>query len=360
MTSRRSHGIGDIADRFETVILRLDTNQGLTGWGEATPWAPFAGTPEASFAALSNYLHDALACWSPGQTARAMTHANHALAGHWDAKAALETALLDLDGQAMGKPLWSLLGGTASRPIDLSISIANPDWDADIALMDRAYGAGLRLFKFKGGFADHAFDVMRIEAARARFADARLRLDYNQGLSRDAALDAVPRLDGLGLDFIEQPVAARDWATMAELAGRIKTPLLADESVFDALDLDLAIERRIAQGVSVKIAKAGGPRAGLNLIRRARAAGWDVYGGDMFETGISHLAGLHMLTAAGGCALGCEYYHANWHLVRDVLDPPFQETAGRVRAPDGPGLGQRIDAGIIAAQAIDQAEFRPS
>jgi len=284
--------------------------------------------------------------------------ADRALAGHPDAKAALETALLDLDGQVAGQPIWHLLGGHKPVPVDLSMSIANPDWAQDIDLMDRAYEAGLRLFKFKGGFADHAFDVMRVKAARDRFPQARLRLDYNQGLSSETALRDVPKLDDLGLDFIEQPVTARDWQTMADLTARLKTPLLADESVFDPLDLDLGISRRIACGASIKIAKSGGPGRGLAMIKQARAADWSVYGGDMFETGISHLAGLHMITAAGGVDLGCEFYHANWHVNRDVLAEPFPGTGKTLTAPSAPGLGLPVDEGYIRHTATDHQALK--
>lgn len=352
----RAHGIGEIRDAVETVILRLEAD-GVVGWGEAAPWAPFAGTPEASFAALARYLAPAVRGWRPGGTGAAMAAADRLLAGHPDAKAALETAFLDLDGRLTGRPMWAVLGGTDRVPVDLSISIADPDWARDEALVARAHGAGVRLFKLKAGFADHPFDVRRIEAIRAAFPEARLRLDYNQGLDRARALRDVPALDNIGLDFIEQPVAARDWATMADLRARLRTPLLADESVFDRLDLELGIARRIAGGLSVKIAKAGGPARGLALARAAEAAGWRVYGGDMFETGISHLAGLHMLTALGGCAWGCEFYHANWHLERDVLATRFAEKNGTVTAPEGPGLGQEVDEAYIRSVASAVAEI---
>ena len=349
----RAHGIGEISDAFETVFLRLEAEDGSVGWGEAAPWAPFAGTAEASLAALDRYLRPAMIGADPAEIDAIMTHGDHLLAGHPDAKAALETALLDLLGQIRGKPIWALLGQKQRAAVPLSISIADPVWERDLDLIARVHAAGLRILKFKAGFAAPEFDHMRIDAVRARWPDMRLRVDYNQGLTPDAAMDQVPALDDLGLDFIEQPVRALEWEAMSALTARIRTPILADESVFNAHDLRLGHRDQIADAVSIKIFKSGGPRRAHRLAAKAQALGWRVYGGDMFETGIAHLAGLHMIAASEGFEWGCEFYHANWHLDHDVLAAPFPEQDGSVIVPNRPGLGVPVDEDRIRRSAMD-------
>ena len=352
--SVRAHGIGSISGDIEVVLLRLEDSAGHVGWGEAAPWAPFAGTPEAGFAALDRYLSPiALA---GGDRPQMVDQANHALAGHSDAKAAFETALLDLEGQILGKPIWALLGQKTRETVPLSISIADPDWSRDLDLISRATDAGIKTFKFKAGFDTHAFDLMRIEQTRDRFGDGlNLRLDYNQGLTPDQAMERVSDLDTLGLDFIEQPVRAKEWEAMATFQMASATPLLADESVFDGFDLVRAVRDEIANAVSIKIMKAGGPAQGHALGRNASNLGWRTYGGDMFETGIAHLAGLHMIAASDDFAWGCEFYHANWHLKRDLLAERFPEENGAVVVPDMPGLGVAVDEDRIRQTATNHA-----
>ena len=166
VTAPRGHGIGTVQTASDHVFLRLTSESGLQGWGEGSPWVVFTGTAEANFAALDRHLRPLVVGRDPRRISEIMADADRALVGHPEAKAALETALLDLVGQAAGLPVAELLGGRCRDTIPLSFSVANPDFDADHALVGGLYGAGIRLFKLKTGFAGHAFDVMRLERDR--------------------------------------------------------------------------------------------------------------------------------------------------------------------------------------------------
>lgn len=348
----RAHGIGEVASSIDTVLLRLEAEDGTTGWGEAAPWAVFTGTAEQAFAALDRYLRPAVTGADPAELPKIMAEADRSLTGHPEAKAALETALLDLAGRQAGLPVWQLLGGRCRDTIPLSVSVADPDWDRDRAFVERMVESeGIRILKFKTGFSDHAFDLMRVEEVRTRWSDLHLRIDYNQGLEPIDALRRLRDFDKMGLDFIEQPVPSVQREAMAALTIALDTPVLADEAVFDVEDMMRAVPGRIADAVSVKIMKCGGLRNGLTLSRMAQAAGWGAYGGDMFETGIAHLAGTHMIAAAPGITLGCEFYHARHHLERDVLAAPFPDRNGQVHIPAAPGLGIEIDEDFVRASA---------
>lgn len=348
----RAHGIGEVAGAIDTVLLRLESEGGTVGWGEAAPWAVFTGTAEAAFAALDRYLRSHIIGADPARIPEIMGRADATLTGHPEAKAALETALLDLVGRRNGVPVWQLLGGKCRDTIPLSVSVADPDWHRDRGFVERMVeGEGIGILKFKTGFAEHGFDLMRVEEVRARWPHLRLRIDYNQGMAPQDALRRLRDFDTMGLDFIEQPVPARQREAMAELAAALDTPILADESVFTPEDMIRAVPARIADAVSVKIMKCGGPRTGLAIARMAEAAGWGGYGGDMFETGVAHLAGTHMIAAAPGIGLGCEFYHARHHLERDVLAAPFPDRRGEVHVPDGPGLGLDVDEDFVRRTA---------
>ncbi|MEM9059463.1 MAG: enolase C-terminal domain-like protein [Pseudomonadota bacterium] len=347
----RAHGIGEVAGSIDTVLLRVEAEDGHIGWGEAAPWAVFTGTAEAAVAALDRYLRPLVIGAEPSEIAGIMDRADRVLTGHPEAKAALETALLDLVGRQRGVPVWALLGGRCRDQIPLSVSVADPDWDRDRLFVERMVdGEGVRLLKLKTGFAEHRFDLMRAEEIRTRWPEVDLRIDYNQGLDPRDALRPLRDFDTMGLAFIEQPVAAKQWECMAEIKRALDTPLLADESVFSPEDMLRAAHGGIADAVSVKIMKCGGPRTGLVIARMAEAAGWGAYGGDMFETGIAHLAGTHMIAAAPSISLGCEYYHARHHLEFDTLSKPFPDTGGTVYVPEGPGLGIDVNEELVRAQ----------
>ena len=353
VSARRAHGIGEVAGTVDTVLLRLESESGHAGWGEAAPWAPFTGTAEAAFAALDRYLRPLSIGRDAAQMPQIMAEADRTLTGSPEAKAALETALLDLAAREAGVPVWQLLGGRCRTAIPLSASVANPDWDADLAFVERLVeDEGLRLLKLKTGFGEHSFDLMRAETIRTRWPEVDLRIDYNQGMAPGDALRRLRDFDGMGLGFIEQPVPARQWEAMAALTAALDTPVLADESVFSPEDMIRAVPAGIADGISIKIMKSGGLRNGLALARMAEAAGWQSYGGDMFETGVAHLAGMHMIAAAPGFALGCEFYHAGYHLSRDVLAAPFPYAEGTVVLPEGPGLGLPVDEAFVRHQAL--------
>ena len=341
--SRRDHGIGTVEGACEVVVLSLTSEGGHVGWGEASPWSVFTGSPEASFAALDRYIRPLVVGRSIGDRAAIMSDASRAVAHATEAKTALDSALLDLQGKALGAPVWALLGGRFRDRIPLSVSIADPDFDSDRRLLDRLVGDGVGIVKLKAGFKDHAFDLMRLEALAKDYPSLRVRVDFNQGLSIDEAPARVADIAAFKPDFIEQPVRFHQYAMMARLRDKIDVPLLADESVFGPEDMVRAVREGICDGVSIKIMKAGSLTRAQDVARTAAANGLSAYGGDMFEAGLAHLAGAHMIAATPEITLGCEFYQASYFLKEDILEAPFPVENGQVVVPSGPGLGINPD-----------------
>ncbi len=348
----RDHGSGTVAGAVEIVLLRLDTAGGLVGWGEASPWAVFTGTAEAAAAALDRYLRPLILGADPRNLAGVMAGADRTLVGHPEAKAAMETALLDLLGRMSGLPVYALLGGRCRETIPLSVSLADPDFAADLDLLARIRAEGVGIIKLKTGTKDHRFDLDRLERLRADHEDLDIRVDYNQGMAAHEALRRLRDVEAFRVSFIEQPVQGREREAMAALTAALNTPILADESVFDPEDAVRAVRDRVANLFSVKIMKSGGPRRGLAVAAIGAAAGIACYGGDMFESGIAHLAGSHMIAAAPNISLGCEFYQARWYLAQDVLAKPFPIDDGKVIVPETPGLGIEVDEAVVRAHAL--------
>ena len=356
VNSRRDHGIGTVADAIEIVVVRLIGESGTVGYGEASPWSVFTGTPEASFAALDRYLRPHVVGQKLGNFENTMALARRAVVHCTEAKAALEAAWLDLAGKTLGKPVWALLGEQCRSTIPLSVSLANPDFEQDKVLVQRLLDDQIGLVKLKTGFKDHAFDMMRLEYLQTHHPDLTVRIDYNQGLCVEDALKQVPEIDLLAPSFIEQPVTHYEYEAMAQLRDLTNAPLLADESVFGPHDMRRAIREEICDGVSVKIMKSGGMVQGMAVAELAAKADLPAYGGDMFESGLAHLAGIHMIACAPNISMGCEFYQATYYLNQDLMDGPFPIEDGRVVVPDCPGLGMNVDQSILKKYTVQTSE----
>ncbi|MGI9482065.1 MAG: enolase C-terminal domain-like protein [Hyphomicrobiales bacterium] len=356
VTSRRDHGSGTVAGNVDVVIVRLTSEGGHTGYGEASPWAVFTGTAEACFAALDRYMRPVVVGSEIGEIAGTMEKSRKCVVGAPEALTALETALLDLAGHSAEAPVWALLGGKCRDEIQLSVSLANPDFDEDLELVRRLQDDEVQLVKLKTGFKGHVFDVMRLETLRRDFPNLDIRVDYNQGLEPTSALRTLRDIEQFDVTFIEQPVAGEHFSAMADIRNALDTPLLADESVFSPTDMMRAVNENICDCVSVKVMKAGGLSRGKAISEIAAAAGLSAFGGDMFETGIAHLAGVHMIAASPNISLGCEFYQATYYLEQDLLAEPFPISAGKVQVPNGPGLGIGINEKALAEYAIRHAE----
>jgi muconate cycloisomerase len=337
---KRRHGVGDIEQAMPGVIVKLETDGGLTGWGEAAPWSVFTGTAEANALAIHAYLRPLLIGADPLRVQTLMRAADHAIVGHPEAKAAIEMALFDIAGQRLGVPVTTLLGGAVRDEVPLSVSIANPDFDADLDFARERAAEGVRLFKVKTGFASHAEDLRRLERLRAGLpADAELRVDYNQGLDPWDAIRKLRDVEAFRPTFIEQPVKREQRVAMAAITEALDTPIMADESVFNSVEALELVRLRLADIVSIKLMKSGGILRAREVAAIAEAAGIPAYGGTMFEGGIASAAGLQLVAATENISLGAEFYTSTYVMGVDLLATPLTIRDGRIAVPTAPGLG---------------------
>ncbi|WP_419896868.1 enolase C-terminal domain-like protein [Roseomonas sp. USHLN139] len=339
----RAQGVGSVKGSVRRVLLQLTASDGTVGWGEAAPWEVFTGTPEAAFLALDLYLRP-IVVGAPVRRLRSlMAKMDRALTGHPESKVAVEMAMLDILGWQTGLGVSELLGGRVRDTIPLSFSIADPDFQADLARMHAMVADGHRLFKVKTGVKPHAEDMAHLEAMRDAFGDRiDLRLDYNQALEPFRAMTVLRDVDRFRPTFIEQPVPRRHLDAMAGFCAALDTPVLADESCFDANDLMEIIRRQAADAISVKLMKVGGLLKAQALMAIADTAGLPGYGGTLWEGGIALAAGTQLIAATPGISLGCEFYMPHHVLTEDVLEERIPQVNGEVVVPDMPGLGIRI------------------
>ena len=354
---KRRHGVGDIEESMPGAVLRIDTDAGLTGWGEAAPWSVFTGTAEANATGIHHYVRPLLIGADPLKVSTIMRLIEKTLVGHTEGKAAIEMALLDIAGKTLGVPVAQLLGGYYRETVPLSVSIANPDFDEDLDFARARSAEGVNIFKVKTGFSTHREDVRRMELLRSALPDtADVRIDYNQGLDPWDAIRQVREMEAFRPTFIEQPVKRDQRAAMAAITKAIDTPIMADESVFNPAEAAEMVRLELADLVSIKMMKSGGISRAREVAAIAEAAGITAYGGTMFEGGLASAAGLHMVAATPNIALGAEFYTSTWVMGADVLTAPLVIENGHSIVPTGPGLGVEVDQDAVRRISVAHYE----
>lgn len=341
---KRRHGVGDIDESMPGTIVKITTDGGIEGWGEASPWSVFTGTAEANASGIHAYLRPLLIGADPLAISTIMRRIEKTLVGHTEGKAAIEMALLDIAGKRLGAPVFQLLGGAYRSHVPLSVSIANPDFDEDLDFAKRRSAEGVNIYKVKTGFSTHAEDLRRLEQLRSHLPDdVDLRVDYNQGLDPWNAIRLLRDVEAFAPTFIEQPVKRDQRAAMAAITHAIDTPIMADESVFNPAEAVEMVRLELADLVSVKIMKSGGITRAREVAAIAEAAGIAAYGGTMFEGGLAIAAGLHMVAATPNISLGAEFYTSTWVMGVEILETPIAIENGHTRVPTGPGLGVTVE-----------------
>lgn len=334
------------------VIVRVRCSDGTEGIGEATSIGGLAygdQSPEGAKLAIDHYITPLLI----GQDARAvqaaMQRVGRQVQGQSHAKAAIETALLDAQGQRVGLPLHALLGGTdqTSLPVlwTLASGEAARDVDEGLSLIEQGRH---KVFKLKVGRRSVREDVAHVAAIRRGLGDdVALTVDVNQAWSEAQAMEGMAALQALGVMLVEQPIAGRNRRAMARLAARFDVPLMADEGFNDAQDAFDIAHHQAADILALKIAKAGGLWATAKAAAVGEAAGLGLYGGTMLEGSIGSIASAHVFAAGPALAWGTELF-GPLLLKDDIVQqrPVYRDFA--LQLPTGPGLGLKLDEDKLA------------
>lgn len=345
------------------VLLAVVDADGVTGFGEATPFPGFhgaRGAPDETAPACARALVRAI---GPGaarcQAEEWISRGAAALDGRPVATAALESALCDLAARRAGVPVASLLvePGSVSRtrvPVSALVSAVDPrDVERDARAARDAGFAAVKL-KLLGDAGDRA----RVRAARAgagpRMA---LRVDAGGGWSEDEALRAMETLAPFDIDYVEQPIAPGRPDALARLRRRAPFAVAADEDATCAESVSRLVEADAVDWLVLKPSACGGPRTAARLARQASAAGIGVVVTSLLDGAIGRAAALHVAAALTPAPPPCGLATGSW-LARDLAALPAP--AGGVQAlPAGPGLGIAPDPGAAVAFAARASEGAP-
>jgi L-Ala-D/L-Glu epimerase len=335
-----AHGIERVR---EGLLLRLETDAGTHGFGEAAPLPSFgAGTandaenrlrrliPSLSglpFADLPALL-DAIPRDVPGAAAL---------------RFGLDSAALDAEARARHVPLASLLCPEHAFVVPVNATVSHTATDDAVAAAREAVRQGFSTVKLKVGVSgDDDGELGRVAAVRAEIGPAvALRLDANGGWTPERAVRLLRRFEPYDIEYIEQPMAVSSIEGLAEVRRAVDVPVAADEAATSLAAVEEIIERQAADVIVVKPALVGGLRVARDLIELAAEAGIRAVVTTTLETGVATAAALHLATTLPQPIPACGLATTGL-LESDLLHRGLPIAAGVMRLPACAGLGIEV------------------
>ena len=343
LTTKTAHG-----EHIDSpyVLVRVHTDTGLVGLGEATLAPRWSGeTSPSCVAAINDILDPLLRGQDPTRINALKPRIDKAIVHNPFTKAAVEMALWDLAGKAAGVPVYQLLGGRALDEIPIKMVVGAFPVPQATALAKRFLDWGVQCLKVKVGL-DPQEDLQRVAAVRQLAGpDIPIGIDANCGWTPPVARRMLARLEEYDILFAEQPIPPTHVDELASLRQSTTIPVMADESVFTLEDAWQVCARGAADVLSVYPGKNGGVLGTVQIAHVARAAGIVCHMGSNLELGIGTAAMLHL--AAALPAIDTHTYPADligplYHEA-DMIKEPLELGPEVARVPQGPGLGVELD-----------------
>jgi muconate cycloisomerase len=368
---RRLHKMafpGEVLGRY--VIVRLRTDDGLEGLGEATVMKEWGGdhgryfgeSPELTARLIDSVLGPTLLDEDPFDLEAAHRRMDLAVKGYPYAKAALDEALHDLKGKALGVPVYQLLGGLVREAIPIAHSLGWLDYDEATSEAAAAVDEGIRTIKIKVG-RDALYDLRIVREVRETIGpDLDIVVDANQGWPTPKyAISMLRRMQEHGIRYAEQPVEGL--AQMARVAQAVDVPIMADESAWTAQDVLEIVERGAADMISLYTTKPGGLFKAKKVAAVAEAAGLPLNVNGSHETGVGNAGNLHLVASTAAVTEAGVFpvtslrddrptQMAGRMYLDDIVTRPFEYRDGCLIVPRSPGLGVELDMGKIAEYRV--------
>lgn len=349
---------------FKTaVLIKITTEDGLVGWGEA-PVEIHPGYSSETMGTADHVLREFLIPALLGRTVQSPTDVPELLShtrGHPLAKHSLEQAVWDAWSQANGLSIaqafaYHLPAGNEGRgvaKVGVSIGI-KPTIEETIAVISKRLGEGYARIKLK---IMPGWDVELARAVRAQFPDILLMLDANSAYTL-ADAEHLKQVDDLNLLMLEQPLGYFDIYEHSKLQPQLKTSICLDESIHSADDARLAFELGACRIINLKPSRVSGFTESLEIYKVCVENNAPLWIGGMMETGIGRAANA-AFASLPGVTLPCDISATNRYFVTDLTEPPFElQPDSTLRVPTGLGLGVQVFEDRVAqAVALWQQEY---
>ena len=282
----------------DNIIVKITTDEGIIGYGEAAPIAFVTGETAESVISVLKLLKPCLIGRNPLAIDVIHNIITASVINNSSARCAIDLALYDIRGKQMGKPVYQLLGGDDGLvQNDITIGIANPEEMARSAKINTTM-QGYRILKVKAGL-DVKEDIRALTLIREAVGDSiRIRVDANQGYSVSEAISVMEPFKALGVEAIEQCLPYWDIEGAVYLRGKANgIKLMLDESIHSPRDAAVACKMGAADILNIKLMKSGGLYPAEQISAIAAAHGLTCMVGCMLETRLAITAGLSLVAA---------------------------------------------------------------
>lgn len=354
----RPHKLSVATMNTQTLVLvRLQTSDDLSGWGEGSTIGGLAygeESPESIKKNIDTYFAPLLIGQDATQTAALMARLRARLQGNRFAKCAIETALYDQQARRLRVPLSELFGGRVRESLSVAWTLASGDTAKDIAEAERMLDVRRHnIFKLKIGLRSVREDVAHVAAIKRELGErASVRVDANQAWSVSEGLMGMRMLADAGVDMVEQPIAAHDKHGLARLTQANIIPIMADESLHGPVDAFTVARMGGADIFAVKINQSGGLRGAAQVAAIAEASGIALYGGTMLEGAVGTVASAQLFSTFHELAWGTELF-GPLLLTEEILQQPLSYRDFSLQLPTAPGLGIEVDLDRIQRMRRD-------
>ena len=343
------------------VIIKLETDEGLVGLGEAPVLKDWGGdhmkyygeTPKTTVHIINDILAPALEGKDPSQIAALHTLMDQAIKGYPYCKAAIDMALYDVVGKGLKIPAYQLLGGCYRERVTIAHSIGLMEIDKAVEEALQVKDEGIKAIKLKGG-QEPKRDVELVRRIRKAIGtEIQVAVDANQGYpAPKVAVQVIKAMEEYGIRYMEQPVEGID--AMAQVARGVATPIMADESAWTPQDVLEIVRKRAAEIISLYTTKPGGLFKAKKVAAVAEAGGLQCNVNGSVETGVGNAANLHLAASTAVASLPCvvpvstpkgkgKKGIAGIYYQDDVIAEPFEYRDGDIVVSSKPGLGVELD-----------------
>lgn len=286
------------ATEIESITIIIHLENGMVGKGEAAPtWVITGDSAQSIQAALEGPIKQAILHQDLSHFQTLLAAVQNSCIGNTSAKAAADMAFYDAYSKWLNIPLYQLLGDNQSLHTSMTVGVDDP---AKMAADAKKWvEAGYSRLKIKVG-SKPELDIARVSAIREAIpTDVLLRLDANQGWQPKQAVQLIKEMERMdsGIEFIEQPVKAKDLEGLKFVTDHVQTAIMADESIFSPLDAFTIVSGHYVDLLNIKLMKCGGIRNALSIANLAMVHRIPCMIGSMMESSYSVGAAAHFAAA---------------------------------------------------------------
>ncbi len=325
----------------ENVVVQIRTREGISGWGECSPFKSINGESAGTCLVAGKDLAEILLHQDPLDISSRIADMDRLYYGNNSIKSAFDMALYDIAAQYAGLPLYKFLGGEKNKTIetDYTVSLGNPAKMAADALLIKQKGfPAVKVKVGEGG----SKDVERIRAIREAVGyEIPIRIDANQGWLPEEAIATLKALEPYRIQHCEEPIPRYDFMELPGIRNQSPIPIMCDESCGDPYELKRLIKLKACDRINIKLGKSGGIFKALQMISMAEKAGMKIQIGAFLESRLAMTAFAHLAL----CSPDIIYFDFDTALMFSedpVIEGIQYRENGKIEVPEIRGIGASL------------------